>query len=393
MKLARNSRAVDAFTLIELLCVMAIIAILAALLLPALTKGGAQARRVQCLNNLRQVGIAFHSFAHDHNGKFPMAVSANAGGSLELVRSAYMAPGNYAVAYRPFQDLASELVTPGLLICPADMRARAINFGMLRNENLSYFVGANADYSQPLSLLAGDRNVTNDYVMPGAVARLGADNYLRWTSELHQYKGNLLRADGDVEQHNGFNLLKATKVPPPIAVLFLPTGRPPGSAVTASRASGNAAAVSEGGASVRASNGIVPQSILLADGVGREGSTGALGAALPLSTAVRSADSAGKLRSTANLGAPMVGAPSTSTQPNPNTKSRSATTNRPTGPAAPQEVGDGDPGSDFSLSVLIIRAQQHGAWLWCFLPAILLALAAVLLERRRRTRAKLRRQD
>jgi prepilin-type N-terminal cleavage/methylation domain-containing protein/prepilin-type processing-associated H-X9-DG protein len=60
------------FTLIELLVVIAIIAVLIALLLPAVQAAREAARRAQCVNNLKQLGIAMHNY-HDVNGGFPMS--------------------------------------------------------------------------------------------------------------------------------------------------------------------------------------------------------------------------------------------------------------------------------------------------------------------------------
>lgn len=173
------------------------------MLLPSFSRSQMRAQRIKCLADLKQIGLAYHSFLHDHENRFPMQVPAREGGTEEYVNNGYRVNGDFYFSYRHFQALSNDLAETKLLVCPSDLaRSPARDFFRLRSEHLSYLVGVNADYSKPKALLAADRNLTNEQTGSGTIIQTGIGAPWRWTSEMHRFKGNLLFADGHVDEHN-----------------------------------------------------------------------------------------------------------------------------------------------------------------------------------------------
>jgi len=139
-----------AFTLIELLVVIAIIAVLIALLLPAVQAAREAARRAQCVNNLKQVGLALHNY-HDVHQTFPsggwLTPTMNTGWSAAVLPSleqhAVYDALNVSFSYNASVNSTTVHTVLNVYLCPSEPRKTLWN----RNDySGDLFLSADADY-------------------------------------------------------------------------------------------------------------------------------------------------------------------------------------------------------------------------------------------------------
>lgn len=197
MQLSRSIRSDRGLTLIEVLVVFVVAMALTLLfLLPTLgPRPHSRAPRIQCVNNLKQTGLAYRIWEGDHSNSYPQMLSEANGGTMEFSTGAN--------AFRHFQVMSNELSTPIVLICPAETdrnRSMATNFVNFNNSNISFFVGVVSNDSDPPLILSGDHNITNATRVKNGLLELTTNNLAGWTAEMHNKVGNIALADGSVQQ-------------------------------------------------------------------------------------------------------------------------------------------------------------------------------------------------
>jgi len=198
-----NNR-MGAFNLLEMLAVILVLTLIGVfIVIPRMRSMNHRSPRINCVNNLKWIGLSFRLWAGDNNDKFPMQVSVTNGGAMELAHS--------GIVFPIFQVMSNELSTPKIIFCPADTkRVAATNFTTdLNHRKVSYFVGLDADETNPQMLLSGDRNLTtNGVVVRSRLLTLTTNSLAGWTSKIHQDQGDVCLADGSVQQMTSAGLQK-----------------------------------------------------------------------------------------------------------------------------------------------------------------------------------------
>lgn len=191
----------SAFTRLELVIVILILAVLVVLFIPAYSNARAKAQRIRCASHLKGIGISMKVWANDHGDKFPTMVSTNLGGSLEFAETGQV--------FRHFQATSNETYTTDRLTCPSDSRRRGLDWPTLANSNVSYFIGLDADETSPQFLLAGDRHLDGTPPKTRNLLLSTTNTSLSWGTNLHAGTGgNVGLADGSAYQLTGAELTR-----------------------------------------------------------------------------------------------------------------------------------------------------------------------------------------
>lgn len=164
------------FTLVELLVVIAVVAILAALLFPAFARAREKARQAACVSNVRQLGLAFQQYAQDNDEQLPAATDGgNGDGGVRggwIYYRVWASSGVVPDAFDPAQgSIFPYLKSAGVYVCPSDGDGRrsgdsyAVNSCTTAQDNLQPHMGKSlAAFDAPASfaLLGEEGDATDD---------------------------------------------------------------------------------------------------------------------------------------------------------------------------------------------------------------------------------------
>lgn len=193
----------SALTRLEVMVIIAGLALLVMVALPPLLMARAKRTRIACVNNLNNIGLAFRigTFALQSFVP-PWRAETDLGGTIQHAT-------NPAALWRHFAAISNEISHPKLFICPSDRERRAATSWseFTNNRFVSYALGLSVSEESPQSILGADRNLRLDgAVLSNAIISFSSNALVTFDRRLHNEAGNLLMGDGSVQQVPSHNL-------------------------------------------------------------------------------------------------------------------------------------------------------------------------------------------
>ena len=216
------NRHLRSFTLLEVLVVIAIIAILASMLMPALQKAREKARQGVCINNLRQIGLTTMLYAQDYNGYLPIALNYDHPNPSRRSPFGLFVLKNYVENTGIYNCPSDTTRTPGTTAWPGN--GHYLNYSWHEGNNQGYlwwfynrYWNGVVDIGKPwnygmlkkshLDILAIDGETHIDAggynIALGPSDQVGASSLIAWTR--HPSGANCVMADGHVENISSYD--------------------------------------------------------------------------------------------------------------------------------------------------------------------------------------------
>lgn len=204
MRMLKNNNSIAKLRIIDIPFVWIAAIIVTLLLIGVMTNIKRKTSYVSCKTRLSIIGNEFMCYSYNHNGKYPMQISTNEGGTKEIIWNSSNVHASFIVPeYLKYN--------PKYLVCPKDSRKASAEWKTTSNTNISYYIVLDAMPVGKYTMLAGDRNIKyKDKYIRNTIFTNNKKSNITWedTVGLHGNTGNILFTDMHVGPLNEVHIVQ-----------------------------------------------------------------------------------------------------------------------------------------------------------------------------------------